>query len=43
MQEKNNWMRDLQQCIDDHIAKHPEDKGITTTTTTTFIINIRAC
>jgi hypothetical protein len=27
VQEKKNWMRDLQQCIDDHIARHPEDKG----------------
>lgn len=26
-QEKSNWMRDLQQCIDDYIAKHPEAQG----------------
>ncbi|ELR13534.1 FYVEtype Zn finger-containing protein [Acanthamoeba castellanii str. Neff] len=28
LQEKSNWMRDLQQCIDDYIAKHPEAQGV---------------
>jgi hypothetical protein len=36
-------MRDLQQCIDDHIAKHPEDKGITIITITIAITMVNSC